>query len=129
MARPVQKGFGSSGSAGPCKRSKTTEWGTTMKTILAALLAATAALAPSLACARDQGTINQAGPYEATNKFYTHPAHFFWSTTAPHQNGEHPAVVAKRRYADTAALISSMPGHPALARRQHTILAEAPAPR
>jgi len=100
-----------------------------MKTILAALLAATATLAPGLACARDQGTINQAGPYEATNKFYTHPAHFFWSTTAPHQNSQHPAVLVKLRYADTAPQTTSMPSHPALAGRQHTVLAKAPAPR
>jgi hypothetical protein len=27
--------------------------------------------------ARDQGVINQAGPYEATMRFYLHPAHGF----------------------------------------------------
>jgi hypothetical protein len=98
-----------------------------MKTILAALFAATATLATGLAGAHDQGIINQAGPYEATIKFYTHPAHFFWSSTALHQNGQHPAVLIKLREASSASQTDSLPGHPALARRQHTVLAKAPA--
>jgi hypothetical protein len=50
---------------------------------LAAALTALCAAQPALS--RDTGTINQAGPYEQTMRFYLHPAHFFWSSEAPRQ--------------------------------------------
>jgi hypothetical protein len=96
-----------------------------MKTILAAALIAAAMFAALPAAARDQGIINQAGPYEATPKFYMHPAHFFWSSEAPHQNGQHPAVLVKRGAAPVTAPVE-MPSHPALEPHTHTILAKAP---
>jgi hypothetical protein len=98
-----------------------------MKTILVATLAATALLPAHPAAARDQGIINQAGPYEATGKFYMHPAHYFWSSEAPHRNGQHPAVLVKRNGNQESAPVATMPSHPALARRVHVVLAKAPA--
>jgi hypothetical protein len=98
-----------------------------MKTILAATLAATALLSAHPAAARDQGIINQAGPYEATGKFYMHPAHFFWSSEAPHRNGQHPAVLVKRHDSQESAPTATMPSHPALARRVTEGAGKAPA--
>ena len=46
-----------------------------MKTLIIA--AALLALAAGHATAGETGTINQAGPYEATMRFYLHPAHGF----------------------------------------------------
>jgi len=46
-----------------------------MKPVL--LAAAFLALAAGAAQAAEQGTLNQAGPYEATLQFYLHPAHGF----------------------------------------------------
>lgn len=99
-----------------------------MKTILATALVAAGVLAALPAAARDQGVINQAGPYEATPKFYMHPAHFFWSSEAPHQNQQHPAVLVKRGEVPVTAPITAMPSHPALAPRPRTMLAKAPTP-
>ena len=114
------------GSTGARRFSSTTERETTMKTILATALVAAAAMFAALpASARDQGIINQAGPYEATPKFYMHPAHFFWSSEAPHQNGQHPAVLVKRSEMPVTAP-AGMPSHPALTPRTHTILAKGP---
>ena len=48
-----------------------------MKTI-ALSVAGLALVAAANAGARDSGTINQAGPYEQTLKFYLHPAHLFF---------------------------------------------------
>ena len=97
-----------------------------MKTIAAATLLAAAMLTAHPAVARDQGVINQPGPYEATTKFYMHPAHFFWSSEAPHHNGQHPAVLVKQHDSLESAP-STMPTHPALQPRPRTILAKAPA--
>jgi hypothetical protein len=49
----------------------------TMKTALTAVLLLGLA---GGAIAGETGTINQAGPYEATMKFYAHPAHGFPGT-------------------------------------------------
>jgi hypothetical protein len=46
-----------------------------MKTLL--LAGALTMLMAGPAAAAEQGTINQAGPYEATMQFYLHPAHGF----------------------------------------------------
>ena len=46
-----------------------------MKTVL--VTAVFLVLAAGTAGAAEQGTINQAGPYEATMQFYLHPAHGF----------------------------------------------------
>lgn len=97
-----------------------------MKTILATALVAAVMFAALPATARDQGIINQAGPYEATPKFYLHPAHFFWSSEAPHHNSQHPAVLVKRGEVPVTAATEAMPSHPALAPRSRTMLAKAP---
>lgn len=95
-----------------------------MKTVIALMFAA-ALSSINLANAGDQGVINQAGPYEANTKFYMHPAHFYWSSEAPHHNGQHPAVLVKRGDADMTAPFTSMPRHPALEPRS-VLLANAP---
>ena len=46
-----------------------------MKKLIVAV--AVVMLAAGTASAGETGTINQAGPYEATMKFYLHPAHGF----------------------------------------------------
>ena len=49
------------------------------------------ALGVGPACAGESGTINQAGPYEATMQFYLHPAHGFTDGSDPTQQ---PTFVA-----------------------------------
>lgn len=65
-------------------------------------LAGLALIAAGNAYAGETGTINQAGVYEQTMKFYMHPAHFFWSSEQP-RLGEHPAVLVKQRAMREAA--------------------------
>jgi len=87
-----------------------------MKTALS--LAAVALIAAGSACAGDTGTINQAGMYEQTLKFYMHPAHFFFSSEQPCL-GQHPAVLVKERAARDASQAAAPPAriHPALIAR------------
>lgn len=85
---------------------------------IALSLAGLALIAAGSAYAGDTGTINQAGPYEQTLKFYMHPAHYFWSSEPP-RLGEHPAVLVKERAmreaAEAAAAVIRV--HPALITR------------
>ena len=84
---------------------------------VAVSLAGLVLVAAGSAFAAETGTINQAGPYEQTMKFYMHPAHFFWSSEP--RLGEHPAVLVKER-ATREAGHASAPGtriHPALIAR------------
>ena len=84
-----------------------------MKTALS--LAVLALIAAGNARAGDTGTINQAGMYEQTLKFYMHPAHFFFGSEQP-QLGQHPAVLVKERAAREASQAATPPAriHPAL---------------
>ena len=97
-----------------------------MKSI-ALSLAGLALIAAGSALAGDTGTINQAGPYEQTLKFYMHPAHYFWSSERP-RLGEHPAVLVKERAMQQAAQAATpvIRVHPALIARpmQRSIVAK-----
>jgi hypothetical protein len=90
-----------------------------------AALAALSAFQPALA--RDTGTINQAGVYEQTMKFYLHPALLFWSSVAPRPLGQHPAVLAHQQPSLTNdAAMATLRPHPALAgKRQSASMASA----
>jgi hypothetical protein len=81
-------------------------------------LAGLALIAAGNAYAGETGTINQAGVYEQTMKFYMHPAHYFWSSEQP-RLGEHPAVLVKERAMREAAHAASsvIRVHPALIAR------------
>ena len=80
-------------------------------------LAGLALIAAGSAYAGETGTINQAGMYEQTLKFYMHPAHFFFSSEP--KLGEHPAVLVKEREAREAARAAApaVRIHPALIAR------------
>jgi len=85
---------------------------------IALSLAALVLFAAGDALARDTGTINQAGTYEQTLKFYMHPAHFFFGAEQS-QLGQHPAVLVKQRAAREAsqAETPAVRIHPALIAR------------
>jgi hypothetical protein len=85
---------------------------------IALSLAALVLFAAGDALARDTGTINQAGTYEQTLKFYMHPAHFFFGA-APSQMSQHPAVLVKQRAAREASRADTpaVRIHPALVAR------------
>ena len=91
-------------------------------------LAGLALFAAGNAYAGDTGTINQAGVYEQTMKFYMHPAHYFWSSE-PLRLGEHPAVLVKERAMREAAHAAApvVRVHPALIARpvHRSIVAQA----
>ena len=80
-------------------------------------LAGLVVFATGSAYAGETGTINQAGPYEQTMKFYMHPAHFFWSSEP--RLGEHPTVLVKQRATREAGSATApvTPAHPALIAR------------
>ena len=84
------------------------------------LLITTAALSAiafaSAVPARDNGTINQRGPYEATMQFYLHPALGYQQGSARIDN--HPGVLAHEAAARQPAATASVGSHPALAARQ-----------
>ena len=91
-----------------------------MRTTACALAALTAWSAFQPALARDTGTINQAGVYEQTMKFYLHPAHFYWSSEAPRPLGQHPAVlVTQQRSRPNVLAMPTLQPHPALAGKHH----------
>ena len=68
---------------------------------IALSLAALVLFAAGDALARDTGTINQAGTYEQTLKFYMHPAHLFIIDQP--RLSQHPAVLVKERANQEAA--------------------------
>lgn len=89
-----------------------------LSTIAAAL---TVLCAAQPALSRDPGTINQAGAYEQAMKFYLHPAHFFWSSVAPHREA---AMSAQHEpgLKNEAALMTLQP-HPAERTRPYRVVA------
>jgi len=72
---------------------------------IALSLAAVVLFAAGDALARDTGTINQAGTYEQTLKFYMHPAHLF--VIDQPRLSQHPAVLVKQRANQEAAQAAS----------------------
>jgi len=94
-----------------------------MKTTLCAFAVVAALCASDPALARDIGTINQAGVYEETMKFYLHPAHFYWSSEAPQPRSQHPAVLVHQQASPTYnPATPTLPSHPALLGKRQTRL-------
>ena len=88
-----------------------------MRAAACAFAALTAMCVFQSADARDTGTINQAGMYEQTMKFYPHPAHLYWSSEAPRPMSQHPAALVKQKpAADDVAMTTTGP-HPGLTRK------------
>ena len=80
---------------------------------IALSLAALVLFAAGDALARDTGTINQAGTYEQTLKFYMHPAHLL--VIDQPRLSQHPAVMVKERANHEAAQAApAVRIHPAL---------------
>ena len=67
-------------------------------------------LSPGAASAGETGIINQAGPYEATMKFYLHPAHGFAGT---------PETAGQRVAAPTRDTVDGKQSGKVLAARSH----------
>ena len=89
-----------------------------MRAAACAFAALTAMCVFQSADARETGTINQAGMYEQTMRFYLHPAHLYWSSEAPQPMSQHPAVLVKQKVPiDEVAMITVWP-HPGLTRRR-----------
>lgn len=84
-----------------------------------------AILTAAPAAARDQGIINQAGPYERSMAIYLHPAgYFFEAQTVPaavQANAEHPALLVKQQ-AVMRNVEVALPSHPAMATGAHHAL-------
>jgi hypothetical protein len=83
-----------------------------------------AALLTQGASAAESGIMNQANPLEATLRFYAHPAHLYWSNSAPRQMSEHPAVVVKRHASGQSAGGARQVPHPALAQRVSRVVVQ-----
>ncbi|HSF47272.1 MAG TPA: hypothetical protein VLA73_02800 [Burkholderiales bacterium] len=73
---------------------------------------------------RAQSVMNQSGVYESTLQFFLHPARLEWSSTAPSQLGEHPAVLVSRNLPHRGYDYSKFYPHPA----RLGLSTEAPAP-
>lgn len=77
------------------------------------LLAAALVSAFAAFTAQASDTINQAGTYEQTMRFYLHPAHGF--SRDVNNNGDHPAVIVFRRDATGAEpAVVTIHTHPAI---------------
>lgn len=82
----------------------------------AALTAVFILVLAGAARAGETGIINQAGPYEATMKFYLHPAHGFPGTAATPPRA---ALVSENANSGQSGKAVKQPGRMVPARSQH----------
>lgn len=71
-------------------------------TLAAALVAAVASFGAQA---------QSAGSYDYASKFYPHPAWLYLSSEAPHEMGQHPAVLVARRAAAGAEAVAQAYDH------------------